>query len=306
LNAIIQYFDEFILVDEDSEVINGEIKIKNHFAIPMGVKELTFPLIFGDENINFEAYITSNEMPFIEDVECELKLTYNYEAETPYELIFIPIDIRYKSLKVKWREIKYQECENLPIPTYPPKKTWEDFFKDPKRDNNGYSNLLEWIEERLDLLEINKVPQYIIDKEMKSYDSLKTGHFEWGRNDRNGNYYCRVNVNGESIFCHSSNFHENVNSNNLSEGQVIYLNVIQGKDGKIGKDIRFKPIDINMLREKKVLQLESRLKKQSIYNKTDKIFKGIKTLRYPLLTVWNEHSLSEYNVPNEFRNKMFF
>jgi hypothetical protein len=304
------YFGEFILVDENSEIINGNIKIENHFKIPSNTKELSFPLVFGDENINFEAYITSSEFPLKEDIECELELTYNYEAETPYKLTFIALDKTIKPLKVKWREIQYKECENLPIPAYPSKKTWEDFLKDPKRDNSGYSDLLEWIEERLDLLEINKVPQYIIEKEMKevmqSYDSLKTGYFEWGRNDRNGNYYCRVNVNGESIFCHSSNFLENVNSNNLSEGQVIYLNVIQGKDGKIGKDIRFKPIDVNMLREKKVLQLESELKKQSIYTKTEKIFKGIKTLRYPLLTVWNEHSLSEYNVPNEFRDRMFF
>jgi len=304
------YFDEFTLVDDNSEIINGNIKIENYFRIPSNIKELSFPLISGDENINFEAYITSSEFPLKEDVECELELTYNYEADIPYKLTFIALDKSIKTLKVRWRKIQYQECKNLPIPTYPVKKTWEDFLKDPKRDASGYSNLLEWIEERLDLLEINKVPQYIIEKEMKdidqSFGSLERGYFEWGRNDKNGNYYCRVEVNGESIFCHSRNFIEDIDSNNLSEGQEIYLSVVKGKDGKIGKNIRGKPVDVKRLRQKRILELESKLKKQSIYDKSEKLFNGIKTLRYPLLTVFNEHSLSENTIPNEFRDKMFF
>jgi cold shock CspA family protein len=308
LIAMKGYFNEFVLVDENSEIFNGYVNIENHFIIPANIKELSFPLIYGDENINFEAHISSSELPLSEAVECELKLTYNYEDETPYKLTFIALDKSVKSFKVKWREIQYQECENLPILAYPPKKTWGDFLKDPKKDGSGYSNLLEWIEERLSLLEINRLPQYIIEKEIKEiieiYGSQEVGYFEWGQNDKNGKYYCRVNVNGESIFCHSSNFIENINPSDLKEGQKIYLNVIQGKGGKTGKNIRLHPVDIDFLKQKRILKLENELKGKSIYDKTEKIYKGIKSIRYPILTVWNDHSLNDYDVPNDFRNRM--
>ena len=93
--------------------IDGKIEIKNHFLIPANQKELSFPLIFGEENINFEAYITSIDLPLKKPVECELKLEYNYEDETPYKLTFIAIDNSIKPLKVGWREIKEKEYISL-------------------------------------------------------------------------------------------------------------------------------------------------------------------------------------------------
>ena len=123
------YFGEFVLVDDDSKVINGFIEIKNHFIIPANTNELSFPLIFGEDKINFEAYITSSQLPFKEDVECKLELKYNYEDETPYKLTFIPLITKYKPLNVKWREIKNKNTQELPIPEYPKLKTIEDFSK---------------------------------------------------------------------------------------------------------------------------------------------------------------------------------
>ncbi len=106
------YFEEFILVDENSKIVNGTIEIKNHFSIPANTTELSFPLLFGEEDINFEAYITSNQLPFKKDVECKLELKYNYEDETPYKLKFIPLDKEYRPLNVEWREIQQKECIN--------------------------------------------------------------------------------------------------------------------------------------------------------------------------------------------------
>jgi len=138
------YFGEFILVDDNSKVIEDIIEIKNHFSIPANANELSFPLIFDEENINFEAYITSNQLPFEKDVEFELELRYNYEDETPYKLTFVPLDKKYKPLNVKWREIQHKECNNLPIPSYPPKKSWQELEKFKNKDNSK-TNLLDWI-----------------------------------------------------------------------------------------------------------------------------------------------------------------
>ena len=133
------YFDEFILVDEDSKITNKQVQIKQHFIIPANKKEISFPLIFGDESIDFEAYITSKEMPFDEDVECKLQLRYDYEAENPYELIFYPLDDK-KPLQVKWREINYSNIK-LDYPKYPPKKDINDFRK--FGDKNV--DLIDWL-----------------------------------------------------------------------------------------------------------------------------------------------------------------
>ena len=303
------YYDEFVLVNDESEVINGKIEISNHFVIPANTNQLSFPLVFDEESINFEAYITSNDLPLTYDLICELQLTYNYENETPYELIFISLDNSIKPLKVSWREIQYKECSDLPIPKYPPKKKWENFLKDPKRDGNGYSNLLEWIEERLDLLQINKVPQFIIDRDvnqaMACVKSKEIGYFEWGAYDKNKNYYCRVNVDGNSIFCPSKNFVENINPSSLSEGDEVFLNISEGKQGKIGKDIRFSTLDIDIIKNEIIIKLQNELKEKSIYDRTENIVKAISSIKYPLLTVWNEHSLTESSAPDNFREKVY-
>ncbi len=156
------YFDNFILVDENSKIINGTIEIKNNFKIPSNTKELSFPLIFGDENINFEAYLASNDLPLKEDLECELELTYNYEAETPYKLTFIALDNSIKPLKVKWREIQYKDCADLPIPPYPSKKSWEDLTN---KKLNG-STLLKNIEACFN--KIIKFSKYLQDTDRES------------------------------------------------------------------------------------------------------------------------------------------
>jgi hypothetical protein len=298
------YFDEFILVDDDSEVINGKIKVKEHFAIPSGMNELVFPLIFGDENINFEAYINSSEMPFKEDVECELKLTYNYEAETPYELKFIPINKQYKPLNVEWKEIRYKKCENLPIPNYPEKNSWEDFTRDPKRDGTGYSDLLDWILERLVLLEnLDEVPKFIIEKELKKAqkNSKTKGYFQWGKYDKNDEYFCFVEVDGEKVFCHSRNFKEYININEFYEGMIFYLKVKENTDGsKIGQAITFKDITDSEI----ISNLKEEYLKRPLKKRLQPIIKAIQSIKYPLLRVWNNHSLSDMDVPDYFRDSM--
>ena len=148
------YFDEFILVDDNSEILDREIIIKNRFLLPAHQKEVSFPLILGEENINYEAYLTSDEMPFSENVECELKLTYDFEAENPYELIFIPLQ-KYKPIKVKWREIEYNS--ELKYPKYPKKKSLDELQNFIGNDNR-VKNLIEWMKNAF---------KYIIDLENK-------------------------------------------------------------------------------------------------------------------------------------------
>ena len=143
------YFDEFILVNDDSEVFGNEILIKQNFSLPKHEKEISFPLILGEENINYEAYLVSNEMPFDEDVECRLKLIYDFEAENPYELIFIPIQ-KYKPIKVKWREMEYNN--ELKYPEYPEKKNLDE-LKNFIGDKDKTIDLIKWMKDSFKYIE---------------------------------------------------------------------------------------------------------------------------------------------------------
>ena len=137
------YFDEFVLVDDNSEVLGNEIIIKNYFLLPANQKEVSFPLILGEDSINYEAYITSEEMPFEKDIKCKLQLTYDFEAENPYELIFTPLDNNYKPIKVKWREIEYRN--DLKYPQYPKKKTIDEL--ENFEGNNTTTDLIKWMKD---------------------------------------------------------------------------------------------------------------------------------------------------------------
>ncbi|WP_418186561.1 hypothetical protein [Aliarcobacter lanthieri] len=294
------YFGEFVLVDDDSKVINGFIDIKNHFIIPANTNELSFPLIFGEDKINFEAYISSGQLPFKEDVECKLELKYNYEDETPYKLTFKPLIEKYKPLNVKWREIKYNK---LPFPSYPEKKSWKDFKKDPKRDNSGYSDLLEWVLEQLELLNnIDEIPQFKLEREISriKQDIKSKGYFKWGKNDIKGLYYCFVDVNGEEIFCHSSNFKEKINIDKFTKDMAVFLKINEKSNQKSGYDITFSEISLNQQIER--IKKEYRDKPLTI--KAIYLIKSIKSIKYPLLSIWNEHSLQDYDAPNDFRIAM--
>jgi len=304
------YFDEFILVDDNSEVLGNEIIIKNNFLLPANQKEVSFPLILGEDSINYEAYIASVEMPFDKDIKCKLKLTYDFEAENPYELTFIPLNNNYKLIKVKWREIEYKN-EILQIPTYPQKKGWQDFRKVPKRDGSGYSDLLDWIEERLSWLEFDKVQPYIIEKETNEQLELlknqREGYFLNGKYDRSGEFFCFVSVKDiGDVFCHSRNFIETIDTNLLSNSTKFYLNVKKNKKGQfVGYNVRVSNnINVNFIKNKIIKKLEYFLINTPLKVKSEKAIRPIKSLRFPLLKVFNEHSLNDEDIPLNFKEKI--
>lgn len=266
------YFGDFILVDDDSEVINGTIKIKNHFIIPANTNELSFPLIFGEEKINFEAYITSNQLPFIEDVECELELKYNYEDETPYKLTFITLNKKYKPLNVRWREIQYKKRNELPIPNYPPILNWDELenFQNQNKEN---INLLEWIEK--DFKEIIDICCFYSEKCESKRVYMDDIYFDWWK-DKNGYYASKINLlNFGEVFFHQKafdSFNKDIYSASFEietsyKGGNRALNVSSGKS----------------LSQKTIARLQN-------------------SIRFPLYTIWKDgRTLCDLDVSENFR-----
>ena len=289
-------FEEFVLIDKNS-ALNKEIIVKKHFTIPANVKEISLPLKFEDVNIDFDAYITSDEMPFKENVECKLKLTYNYELENPFNLVFYPLK-KYKPLKVKWKE--KDKLTKLPFPAYPHKKQWKDFL-----DDNG-SNLPEWILERLVLLELDKMPMYKVKKEIKEameniQESYVTSPVLKGKDNK---YYVFVKGKEKDILCHESKFIENIDIHSLKQGDK--LKFYQPKFTNIAKYIhKSSNINLKSIIEKDVYEKIKYIhNKMSFAQKTKDIVKAIHSIEVPLLKMWSNMSLNDEFVPVEFREEM--
>ena len=229
-------------------------------------------------------------------------MTYTYGEDDPYKLRFIPLDSAeagFKSIRVEWRSASEGEAadlEKLPVPDFPVRKSWSDFQKFPKEDGKSSSDLLDWCCSKL--AGLNDLISFNYEQEFQSIlNRRKVGYWEWGTTDRTGKYYCRVNVEGDSVFCHSSQFIEAVDENSLYEGCPVYLDVFTNEKGPSGSNISFSESLPSLLQEKAQDTINRKHSRTMEYAK-----KGIFSLRFPALTIWNhDHSLSEPDVPDHFR-----
>jgi len=306
------HFENFYLV-KDATVTpqrgrTVNIPVEESFTLPAGQTHYSFPLQQGEGNkeLQFVAYLKSPAFPLKKATACKLKMTYTYGADDPYELRFIPLDSAeagFKSIRVEWRsasEGEVADLENLPVPDFPARKSWSDFQKFPKEDGKSFSDLLDWCCSKL--AGLNDLISFDYEQEFQSIlNRRKVGYLEWGTTDRTGKYYCRVNVEGESVFCHSSQFIEAVDENSLYEGCPVYLDVFTNEKGPSGSNISFSESLPSQLQEKAQDTINRKHSRTMEYAE-----KGIFSLRFPALTIWNHgHSLSESDVPDHFRNAIF-
>lgn len=305
-------FENFYLV-KDATVTpqrgrTVNIPVEESFTLPAGQTHYSFPLQQGEGNkeLQFVAYLKSPAFPLKKATACKLKMTYTYGADDPYELKFIPLDSAeagFKSIRVEWRSASEGEAadlENLPVPDFPARKSWSDFQQFPKEDGKSFSDLLDWCCSKI--AGLNDLISFDYEQEFKSIlNKRKVGYLEWGTTDRTGKYYCRVNVDGVSVFCHSSQFIEAVDENSLYEGCPVYLDVFTNEKGPSGSNISFSESLPSLLQEKAQDTINRKLSRTMEYAE-----KGIFSLRFPALTIWNHgHSLSESDVPDHFRNAIF-
>ncbi|MCP5208456.1 MAG: DUF2357 domain-containing protein [Hahellaceae bacterium] len=306
------HFENFYLV-KDATVTpqrgrTVNIPVEESFTLPAGQTHYSFPLQQGEGNkeLQFVAYLKSPAFPLKKATACKLKMAYTYGADDPYKLKFIPLDSAeagFKSIRVEWRSASEDEAadlENLPVPDFPARKSWSDFQKFPKEDGKSFSDLLDWCCSKL--AGLNDLISFDYEQKFQSIlNRRKVGYLEWGTTDRTGKYYCRVNVEGESVFCHSSQFIEDVDENSLYEGCPVYLDFFTNEKGPSGSNISFSESLPSRLQEKAQETINRELSKIMEYAE-----KGIFSLRFPALTIWNHgHSLSESDVPDHFRNSIF-
>jgi cold shock CspA family protein len=244
------------------------IPVKGSFTLPANRPYYSFPLHQGKgkRELQYVAYLKSPAFPLKEDTKCRLKMTYTYGADDPYELKFIPVDSEkagFKSIRVEWRSAS-TELEKLPVPDFPPRKTWFDFQKFPKEDGTSFSNLLEWV--KRDMRKISDILKY----------GRLSGAISHWIDKGNDNIFCFI----EDTFIHKSYLKKTTTL--PREGDTLSFYKIKNDKGKFSAEdvtIDFLPPEHCFLS---------------------------KSLRFPALTIWNhEHSLSESDVPNDFRDAVF-
>lgn len=125
------------------------IPISGTFTLPKKCEEYHFKLV-QDENarkMQYEAVIKSPAFPLAEDTECRLVMTYQYGAEEPYELMFIPQNskaARFNEAKVHWTKLEHYSVSDLKSPEFPRKLSWDELasFSGRKGDiKNVYHEL---------------------------------------------------------------------------------------------------------------------------------------------------------------------
>jgi hypothetical protein len=220
--AIKQLYGTFELLDDVTIVPKfgkvHEIHIENIFTLPAGSALYHFPLIKGDgiTESRHKATLSHIAFPLAEKAECELRMTYQYGAEDPYTLIFVPKDKKkagFSEIKAQWEKIDNYPSSDLPYPKFPAVKSWDELQRHPNKDGSGIINFLTVITEVINKIGENKIRTV----------NLKNSFVHW-KPDRNGRMFCRVSLDGVGeVFIHENNF---VNKHEFTmDCDVIYFNV---------------------------------------------------------------------------------
>lgn len=254
---------KFNLINEDSELDSeDEIHIKEHFIIPAKQEEIRAPLFVEDENINYSMLLNTNGIQSEEPITCELTLKYSYENENIYTLIFKPLDEKIPQMQAKWCKGKIKRKNMFHVyPPYPPIKSIDELQNYPKQDGLEKQNLFKWVE-----TSIEKIQKKLEQKECIIHRIYPEKDY----------FFARDNL-GNKIFCHKNQLIDQKEWDNLSKNDNIFLIKHKTDKGYRGEDI----------------------------SKTDKrieqVTKTLRKMRFPMICIFNGHSLKDADLPNSFR-----
>jgi len=296
------------------------IPITESFTLPKGQRKYNFPLYQGDstDDSGFMAELASPAFPLSDDARCTLKLTYTYGANDPYCLEFVPDKNQFPPVKAVWRPIAESEpvdLSQLVVPPFPPKKSWESLRRWPRptptKTGETENDLLGWIQSALEPLALasqggslrGDVGGQLARDVSDIMQERRKGQFLFGKHDKNGNFYCFVDCDGEEIFCHGSQFIEPFNEYKLGAGDSIYLYIDDDQDRTQGKYLSHT--------QKEPPQLEATIRRHlsrgrgGIRFDPDRATRDIFNASFPSHVVWRDgRTVSEHECPNAFRSAL--
>lgn len=323
-----------------ASTLTGEevvIPVEEEFNLPVNLPYYSLPLHQGAGNrkLNFAAYIKPEQMIRDSDVDgeflrCKLRLTYKYGADDPYRLVFYPVSRTktvIKPMKVEWRRGSGSAMPiELPFPSFPAPKTWDDLQRYPDRNSNGTINLLAELQKRLVPL-LKDEEDVLIENAIKRKLGTVLKYRQSGEIKRVLKDYCFVTVEEAcetvDVFCHYADFLEEDDfACNLEVGDTVYLTLVKFED-KRTHESRCKGTYVSVYAEaseealrdavtarlatgvfrSKTLQLQ---RERQSSQEEDPYFHALecalKRSMFFVYTIWNYgRSLRDADVPNDFR-----
>ncbi|TEY02329.1 DUF2357 domain-containing protein [Campylobacter sp. US33a] len=266
--------EKFNLVNDNDELdFKNEICIKDQFIIPANAEKIIAPLFLEDKNINYSMVLESDMMPFKEEVRCRLTLQYSYDDENIYTLIFRPLDGNLQQMQAKWHKgVMKQIRKDMShiYPPYPPIKRIDELQHYPKKDGSGENNLFEWVE-----TSIKNIQQLTPKKVQATVYSIKK------------DYCFAKDVLRHEVICYKDQFINQTEWENIKEGDGIFLIKEETKKGYKGELISTRNTHIQLSPEK--------IKQAT---------KILYSMRFPMISIFNGHSLRADDMPNSFRTNI--
>ncbi len=248
-------YGDFVLVDPAAPSIRPvrgkpiEIPIRDLFNLPP--RPYAFPLRQGKGRAALDFFVQlASYPPQTDSVPCRLKLNYSYGDDSPYSLNFEPIG-RGRNLpkRISARWIRHdQERRPSTFPQFPPRKHWDEFYRYPRKDGQGTTDLVAWVQFGLESLTIQR--------------GVVTSPVQ---QNTNGSYFFTVRTGtGAYVRCPIQTIFPPEAINNIEVGAELFLSIRQYRDKKTGA-LRF---------------VASRV---SFFDFID--VSPLKNLRFPMLTI---------------------
>ncbi len=263
--------DKTILGDKET------LEIETPFIIPKGRESFALPLILNEEKIAYQGKITSKDFPLENDKEYKLTLTYDTGTEFNYVLEFKPVNNDLKPIVMEWQRIDTKGVE-LPTPD-PIKKPSIDELKNDFNPNKGKSSdLFEWALEQLE-------------------KKLEYGGISRIRKDRNNELFYIVETNGKKVFCHSRQYKESANKDELSQGVRVCLEVEPDKNDPSKYQGKIYGLEKN--KEKVLLNTaKNNYQRKPLDEKIKHRIEVLKRIKYPCLKIFSHYTLEELETLN--------
>ncbi len=284
--------DKTILGDKEN------LEIETPFIIPKGRESFALPLILNEEKIAYQGKITSKDFPLENDEEYKLTLTYDTGTEFNYVLEFKPVNNDLKPIVMEWQRIDTKGVE-LPTPD-PIKKPSINELKSNFNPKNGKSSdLFEWVLEPLETLkDLNSPPRLVLKRDKKYLEKkLECGGISRIRKDRNNELFYIVETNGKKVFCHSRQYKESANKDELSQGVRVCLEVFLDREDPSKYQGKIYGLEKN--REIVLLNAaKNNCQRKPLDEKIEHRIEALKRIKYPCLKIFSHYTLEELETLN--------
>ncbi|WP_430443849.1 MAG: hypothetical protein ACQZ2J_23440 [Pseudomonas piscis] len=262
------------------------IDVKEDFTLPAGKPFYQFPLFLGDssENLGYSARLDSPAFPLKKSIDCKLHLTFEYGADAPYQLTFIPRNSDFAQVRATWRRTKDLVVTDAPAPEYPAPMAWADLRHAPKLGSSETNDLLDWITRA-----ITRLDQHIYIRPRARTKAVI--HREW-RPDKNGGYFtfAITSTTQERVFVHQENILDEHAYTDFRVGDTISLERHEQGDKCSGRRVAGEYHE----------EVE-RLKQFDETTGKNLVTQIRKSLFYPTIQIWRDgRSIDDIDCPDIF------